>query len=259
MDTTFFWLSKLLWVLVSPDNLFVLLTATCLALMLRGMVKAAKPLLMFLVSTMILISLFPIGEWMLYPLESRFQTNPPLPNKVEGIIVLSGPEDPVASANWNQVELGSAAERDLAFMQLVRRYPNAKAIFTGGSGILTDQTHKGAHVAKQLFAEQGLDVTKILFEDQSRNTAENAKYSYALAQPKPTEKWILITTAWHMPRSVGVFNKLGWAVLPYPVDHYTNPNDLFRVEWDFSGNLDLLNTATKEWVGLVAYYWMGKL
>ena len=90
MDTLFFWLSKILWALVSPDNLLVLSTTICLALMLRGMTTAAKRLLLFVVIMMILISLFPIGEWMLYPFETRYQTNPSLPNQVDGIIVLSG-------------------------------------------------------------------------------------------------------------------------------------------------------------------------
>lgn len=258
MDTLFFYISKLIWLLVSPDSLLLILIILSLVLLYIGKIKQAKTLLTTISLLLILIALLPVGEWLLYPLESRFQTNPNLPEKVDGIIVLSGAEDAELSHIWKQVELGAAAERDLAFLTLTRQYPNAKLIFTGGSGSLTKQEYKGADVAKSLFKQLGFDTKRIIFERESRNTYENAIYSKNLVKPMKNKNWVLITTSWHMPRSVGIFCKAEWPVIPYPVDHQTNKDNLFRIDFDLSGNLNTLKTAIKEWLGLFAYYLSGK-
>jgi len=258
MDILFFWISKLMWIVISPDSLLVILAIVGLALLYIGSYKKAKAFLGIMVFIMVMIAIFPAGEWLLSPLEMRFATNPELPDKVDGVIVLSGAEDPYSSAMWNQVELGGAAERDFAFMRFIRQYPDARHVFTGGNGSLKNQQYKAAHVAQRLFAGLGFDTSKIIFEENSKNTFENVKFSKNLVKPKPNETWILITTSWHMPRSVGIFEKFEWPVIAYPVDHYTDPQNLFRVSWNFSKNLSFLKMAIKEWVGLVAYYFTGK-
>lgn len=258
MDTLFFYISKLIWLLVSPDSLLLILLILSLVLLYIGKIKQAKTLLATISLLLLLIALFPVGEWLLYPLESRFQTNPNLPEKVDGIIVLSGAEDAELSHIWKQVELGAAAERDLTFLTLAQQHPNAKLVFTGGSGSLTRQEYKGADVAEKLFKQLSFDTTKIIFERKSRNTYENVIYSKDLVKPIKNENWILITTGWHMPRSVGIFCKADWPVIPYPVDHQTNKDNLFRIDFDLSNNLYVLKTAIKEWLGLFAYYLSGK-
>ncbi len=258
MDILFFWISKLIWIVISPDSLLVLLALVGVILLYIGSYKKAKAFLGIMVFIMVMIAIFPAGEWLLSPLEMRFATNPELPDKVDGVIVLAGAEDPYRSAMWNQVELGDAAERDFAFMRFIRQYPDARHVFTGGSGSLKNQQYRAAHVAKKLFSELGFDTSKIIFEENSKNTFENVKFSKNLVKPKPNETWVLITTSWHMPRSVGIFEKFEWPVIAFPVDHATRPNNLFRVSWDFSGNLYNLKIAVKEWVGLAAYYFTGK-
>ena len=258
MDTLFFWVSKLVWLIISPDSLLVILSVAGFALLYKGIYKAAKAVLGFVVFVMLAIALFPVGEWLLYPLESRFEANPKLPEKVDGVIVLSGAESAYRSSLWHQVELGDAAERDFVFMRLMKAYPDAEHVFTGGTGSMTRQQYKAADVARKLFEELGFDTTKITFETASKNTYENAKYTGELVKPESSEKWILVTTAYHMPRSVGIFEKSGWPVIAYPVDHYTHPDNLLRIHIDFSGNLNVLKHAVKEWVGLTAYYLTGK-
>lgn len=258
MDTLFFYISKLTWLLVSPDSLLLVLIILSLVLLNVGKTKLAKFILSTASGFLIIIAFFPVGEWLLYPLESRFQTEPSLPDKVDGIIVLSGAENAELSHTWNQVELNAAVERDLTFIILGKQYPNAKHIFTGGSGSLTKQEYKGADVAKQLFEKLSFDTTKIIFERKSRNTYENIIYSKDLVKPKKNENWVLITTGWHMPRSVGIFCKAEWPVIPYPVDHQSNKENLFRIDFDLANNLHELKTAIKEWLGLFAYYISGK-
>lgn len=232
--------------------------AVSFVLLLKGVHRAAKWLLGCTTVIMLLIALFPVGDWMLSPLETRFETNPELPEKLDGIIVLSGGEACVLSELWDQVELWQAAERSLGFMALARKYPQARLVFTGGTGSLLSQEYKAADVAKRLYEEQGMDVSKIHFERNARNTYENAIFTRKEINPLPGETWVLITTAWHMPRSVGIFCKAGWPVIPYPVDHWTEPGNLVRIDFNFSGHLKTLTAAFKEWVGLVVYYLTGK-
>ena len=258
MDTLFFYISKLIWLLISPGSLLLILMLVSLILLYLGKQKLAKTLLTITTGLLLFISFVPIGEWLLYPLESRFQTNPTLPEKVDGIIVLSGAEDTEGSHLWNQVELGEAAERNLTFMSLARKYPKAKLVFTGGTGSLSKQEYKAADVAKILFQQQGLDVNKIIFERESRNTYENAIFSKKIIKPRQNKNWVLITTSWHMPRSVGIFCKAEWPIIPYPVDHSTKKGNLVRIDFDVLRNLNSLQIAIKEWLGLFAYYLSGK-
>jgi len=258
MDTLFFFVSKLIWLIISPDSLLLILILSAFVFLFIGKQKIAKSLLAVTSGLLFVIAFFPIGEWLLYPLESHFQTNPTLPKKIDGVIVLSGAERPKLSNIWEQIEVGDAAERDLSFLTFARKYPEAKLVFTGGTGSLNQQEYKAADVAKQLFKQQGLDVSKILFERKSRNTYENIIFSKKLVNPIINEKWILITTGWHMPRSVGIFCKAGWPVIPYPVDHQTNKENLFRIDFNLLSNMSSLKTALKEWLGLFAYYLTGK-
>ncbi len=244
--------------MIGPENLFLFLLLITWILLWRGAYRPAKLLLGFVIIVLMVVALFPIGEWLLYPLETRFPVNPALPEKIDGIIVLSGSEDAILSSLWNQVELGDGAERDIAFLELARRYPSAKLVFTGGSGSLMHQEYKAADVAHRLFDKLGLDLSRVTFERNSRNTFENAVLSKELVRPNPGQKWILITSAWHMPRSVGIFCKAGWPVIPYPVDHWTMPGKLLRIEVELSGHLRGLAAGVKEWVGLIAYYFSGK-
>ena len=258
MDTAFFWLSKGVWTLIAPDSLLVLLLLLVWILLARGAIVWAKRLLGIVVSVLVVLSFLPVGEWLLYPLESRFATNPALPANVTGVIVLGGAEDALRSSVWQQAETNESAERFLASLSLARRFPQAKLLFTSGSGSVLDQAHKGASVAQLIYAENGLDPSRLVFESQSRNTTENAVLSKALVKPASGEVWILVTSAFHMPRSVGIFCRIGWPVIPFPVDHQSLPGHMIRADASLIGNLQKISTAVHEWLGLLAYYLTGK-
>lgn len=258
MESIFFLLSKLAWSVIAPDSLVLILVIFTWAMLWRGKIRVVKWGLGFLSVFLVIVALFPVGQWLLYPLETRFQTNPELPKRLHGIIVLSGAAISPLSAYWKQVELGDGAERELAFLELAKRYPDAKLVFTGGSGNVVNQDYRDADVAKTLFEQQGLDVSRVIFERSSRNTFENAVLSKELVKPRSGEKWLLITSAFHMPRSVGIFCKAGWPIIPYPVDHRTSPDNIFKIEAGLADHLAGLMTGMKEWVGLLAYYVTGK-
>jgi len=258
MEPMFFWISKLAWMMIAPDNLLLFLLLIAWILLRRGAYRPATWLLGCVTIVLMSVALFPVGEWLLYPLEIRFPANPKLPDRVDGIIVLSGSENAVLSNLWHQVELRDSAEREIAFLELAGRYPKAKLVFTGGSGSMIHQDDKAADVAEKLFDKLGFDSSRVTFERNSRNTFENAMLSKELVRPHPGQTWILVTTAWHMPRSVGIFCKAGWPVIPYPVDHWTKPGKLLRIDLDLSGHLRDLVIGAREWVGLLAYYVSGK-
>jgi len=199
MESLFFWTSKLAWMMIAPDNLILFLLLIAWILLWRGAYRPATWLLGTVTTVLMLVALFPVGEWLLYPLETRFAANPKLPDRIDGIIVLSGTEDAVRSSLWQQVELHDSAEREMAFLELARRYPNARLVFTGGSGSMVHQDDKAADVARKLFDNLGLDLSRVTFERNSRNTYENAVMSRELVRPDSAQTWVLITTAWHLP------------------------------------------------------------
>jgi len=258
MDSLFFWLSKLTWLIISPDSALIILFAVGLLCLLRSKLGLAKTIFSILFILFLTIGLFPVGEWLLYPLEKKYSHNPQLEH-VDGIIVLGGAEDAIRTELWKQPVVGNAAERFFVSIHLARKFPEAKLIYTSGSSSMVEQGLKGADAAKQLYTQQGLDISKIIFERESRNTWENAILSHKLAQPKEGEPWVLITTAWHMFRSMGVFRKVGWSVVPYPVDFVSRYDKLFRLDWNFTGHLNNLRYGVKEWIGIAAYTFTGKI
>jgi len=204
------------------------------------------------------ITLFPIGDLMISPLENRFKTNPDLPSSVEGIIILAGSIDPVLSHLWNQTEIHDEIERDLAFLSLAKKYPDALLVYTGGTSSFTHTDIKSADIAKIFFEDLGFNTSHIIFEKNSRNTYENAVNSMNMINPSVNLPWILITSAYHMPRAVGIFCKMRWHIIPYPVDHKTRRGELFRFEVSLLGHLNDLELAIHEWLGLIVYYITGK-
>ena len=258
MDTAFFFASKIVWALISPDSLIVILGVGAWIALRFGWVRLSRHLLSACAFLLLVISCLPVGEWLLAPLENRFAANAALPTQVEGIVVLGGFLDPGMSNAWNQAELGSAADRLTAFQYLARLYPDAQLVFTGGSGRVTQQEFKEADSAQFLMEQLGMTSRPIVFESESRNTSENAIHSKQLVTPTTGANWILVTSAFHMPRAVSVFCKQDWPVYPYPVDHYSLQGNLLRLNFEFSVNLSILRNAMREWVGLFAYRVTGR-
>jgi len=258
MDTVFFIASKVIWALISPDSLIAILAIGAWISLMLGWQKLSRRLLSLCALLVVLIAFLPLGEWIISPLENRFAANTALPQEVHGIVVLSGAIKPYESDHWNQVELDNGAERLTSFVYLANLYPNAQLVFTGGNGELAEQEYKAADFAGYLFDQLGLTQRAIIFERESRNTFENAVNSKELVAPNPDEQWILVTSAYHMPRSVGIFCQQDWNVIPYAVDHYSKRGDLYRVDFSFSNNLGILRIAVREWVGLIAYRITGR-
>ena len=172
------------------------------------------------------LSVVPLGDLLLQPIERTYAAQPPL-DRVDGIVVLGGGEDARASAYWDQMQLNEGGERYTAVLALARRFQQARILFTGGSGALSDLAGivtSEADMAERFFLDQGIAPWRLLLEGQSRNTAENARLSLALAAPGPGETWVLVTSAFQMPRAMRSFNAAGWTgLVPGPVDYGVRP------------------------------------
>jgi len=243
--------SKIFWWIANPGNLLLLaLVFTWLSLMFRW--RRIAGLLSFLTAaTALIIAFAPAREWVLRPLEYRFPP-PTLPERIDGVIVLGGAINSDLSARTGELQVSDSAERLLSFMELGLRYPKAKLVFSGGSPNVMDDSAREADYAQALYTKLGFDVSRILFERDSRNTVENARFSKLLAAPSAEEKWLLVTSAYHMPRAVGVFRAIDWAVIPYPVDYGV----ALESPYEPAGLLDGLNGVQwgiREWLGLIYY------
>ena len=261
MDTFFFYSSKIVWQVISPDLILVLLLVSGLVLLWCKAYAKAKTLLSMGIGFILFITILPIGDWIYLPLEKRFppQESHSLDHHpIDGIIMLGGAEALLSSKRWHRFGLNDASERYIEFIHLIQTYPQATRLFSGGSHIKYNDEAVNYWVAKQIFSRLNIDTRQILFENQSRNTYENSMFSHQMVKPSPGERWILVTSAAHMPRAVGVFRKAGWDVIPYPVDYKTIVKDSLRVNLNFSGNLARFTLAAKEWTGLLAYYLTGK-
>ena len=252
-----FFLSKTLWFIAQPSNLLLLLACIGAGLSLTRRARLGKMLLGSVLGLFLMIAALPLGNWMLYPLEARF----PIPEdlgRVDGIRVMSGAFSAKNSAWRGAPMLNQYAQRFTKFMELARRYPGAKLVFSGGAVFPLHSNVTEADIGRWFFAEQGLDTGRIMFENESRNTHENIVFSKRLAQPQPDERWVLVTSAAHLPRAMGLMRKNGWHATPYPAGYATLPFPEPLTGPDFGGRLERLDDAVKEWTGLVAYYWLGR-
>jgi len=209
-------------------------------------------LLLFFI--LLLIFLNNLSRWGVIFLENRFSVPQTLPQNVEGIILLGGSFNNSISTQRKQVAYNHFAGRIPAFVALAHQYPNAKLVFTG-AGVHLGGAQTESAIARKLFVDLGLDDKRLIYENRSKNTYENALFTWKKLQPKNEKTWILVTSALHMPRAVGHFTKMGWKIIPYPCDYHTSG----KYGWSFWPPLSVgllhLSLFTHEIMG-IAYGFM---
>jgi uncharacterized SAM-binding protein YcdF (DUF218 family) len=247
--------SKLFEVVADPGNFLVLLLAVGALLARRGRHRG-RFLVGLATIAMVVVTVFPVGGWALVPLENRFPKTE-LPAKIEGVVLLGGAVRLAVTRAHGETALNGMATRITETMALSYRYPNVPVVISGGDpDVFTRGGINEAEATRRLLVSMGLDPRRIVLDDRSRNTYENAVDSKAVAKPAPGETWVLVTSANHMPRAVGCFRAVGWQVVPDPVDYETSGA---IVSIDFASNLYTLMLAEHEWLGLVAYRLLGRI
>jgi uncharacterized SAM-binding protein YcdF (DUF218 family) len=255
----FFILSKTLGFFAVPSNVLISIGLIGLVLLCTRFRQLASWLIVTSLVLIAFVGFSPLGRILILPLEQRF---PPLDASrgppPDGIVVLGGAISPYLSMARGVVTLNDAAERITVASELARRYPNARVVFSGGTGSLLGGPVEAPFAVKE-FEALGVAHDRITAEEQSRNTIENAVFSRLVAQPKPGERWLLVTSAVHMPRAIAAFRAAGFPVEACPVNWRTRgPIDATEPFGSFTAGLEMTDAAAHEWIGLIAYRLAGK-
>lgn len=249
----FFSASKVIFFLITPSNLFILAALLGGLLLATRRRRIAAGLVLFGAVGLLLGGLSPLPVLVMAPLEDRFPQWREGDAPPAGIILLGGGVETGLSAARRQFVGNNADERQTYMADLARRFPEARLVFTGGNAALSGTGISEADVISRYADTLGLPRSRLILENRSRNTQENAAFTAALVQPKPGERWLLVTSAWHMPRTVGCFRQAGFTVEAYPVDYRTAGWTALRFGGFASEGLLILDLAVKEWIGLAAY------
>lgn len=254
MQDVIFALSKLAAPLLDPQALILVVTAIGAILLFSARRQRLGRVLVSAAAVAgLTLWVVPLGSWWLHALETTFP-QPELPGHIDGIVVLGGDVDTGLVKRVGSFASGEGGmPRLTATAALARRHPNARIVFTGGSGALFAPEDRDADAARPLLETLGVPAERITFEDRSRNTFENAVESFRLVQPKPGETWLLVTSAFHMPRSVGCFRRAGWRVVPFPVDQRADPTETLSLNRSPGRRLSEFGRAVKETIGLAVY------
>ena len=255
----FFILAKTLGFFALPSNFVMAIGLVGLVLLCTRLRRLASWLVVTSLVLIAFVGYSPLGNILILPLEQRFPPWDSSQDTPDGIVVLGGAIVPDISNARGAVALNEEAERITATAELARRYPNARIIFSGGSGSLRFDAPAEAPIAVKELEALGVAHDRITADEQSRNTIENAVFSRLIAQPKPGERWLLVTSAFHMPRAIAAFRAAGFPVEAYPVDWRTRgPIDATQPFASLTTGLSITDYATHEWVGLLAYRLTGR-
>ena len=252
-----FYLSKFLWLIFNPFNVLIIIIIIGYLSNLFNLKFLSKFFYICALFIFFISAVIPIGPYLKYLLEKNYHSQNYLPETIDGILILSGATNPYLTKEHNQISLNGSVERLTESISLIKKYPTAKIIFSGGTGSLKYIDLDHASVAKNFFSNMGIDSNKIYYERKSRNTYENILFSKKIANPKKNEKWLLVTSAYHLKRSLGVSEKLEWIFIPYAVDFEKSKKFLWKPSFDLLSNLSQFQQATHEWIGLFAYYLLG--
>jgi uncharacterized SAM-binding protein YcdF (DUF218 family) len=255
----FFLLSKTLGFFALPSNFVISVAIVGVVLLFTRFARIGRWVLVASFATLLLTGFSPLGNLLIYALESRFEPWDPARGPPDGIVILGGAIDPELSSFHGETALNDNAERLTSVAEIARRYPAARIVYSGGSGTLFATSPIEADYVPHLLESFGIARDRIVLENRSRNTAENAAFSKQLIQPKPGERWLLVTSGYHMPRAIGCFRKIGFPVEAYPVDWRVE--DIGRIVFSinaFSAGLAATDLAMHEWAGLLVYWLTGR-
>jgi uncharacterized SAM-binding protein YcdF (DUF218 family) len=242
---------------LQPGNLLMLWLLAGIFLFVLSHGRRGKALVAVSAVGFLLLAVAPIGPAMLLALEQRFPRPAALPERIDGIIVLGGAVDPAISRTYGETAFNGSVARVLAGIALARRHPEAKLVLAGGEGAFIPVGFAESRATRSFVVEEGIAPTRVVLEERSRSTHENAVYAREMIRPAPDAVWVLVTSAYHMPRAFAAFEAAGWPVIPYPVDYKVDPVTGLRPNFSVLDGLGSSTLAGKEWVGLAAYRLMG--
>jgi uncharacterized SAM-binding protein YcdF (DUF218 family) len=252
----FFYVAKIGWFFAQPSVALAALLCLGALLLFTRLAWLGAPIVLGCAALLLIVGLSPLGNAVILPLEDRFpRTELDDGESPAGIVVLGGAEDVLVGRARNTSSLNEAADRIVEAVALARRFPDAPILFTGGEAGIVREAGNEAVGASRIFERLGVPPDRLLLEDKARDTYENAVLSGRIMSASGREgRWLLVTSAYHMPRAMGCFRKAGVTVYPWPVDYRTRgPQDLTRGFDKVSEGLRRMDIATREWMGLLFY------
>lgn len=256
----FYYLSKVFWLVAEPVNLVAILLAIGLLALLVGWRRTGATLATAALAMLLIATWTTFGALLLRPLEDRFARPDPAPAEIAGIILLGGGFEGAVNLARGGYELNDSGDRVVETAVLARRYPEARVVVSGGNGSLLLTGEGDADSAPRLLVALGVAPERLVLENRSRNTLENAAFSRDLLAPAPGQTWLLVTSAFHMPRSMALFRQAGFDVLAWPADYKTIGTEKPGPTQD--NQLDSLRNTSlgiREWIGLLAYWVSGRI
>jgi uncharacterized SAM-binding protein YcdF (DUF218 family) len=255
-----FYLSKILNFFINP--LYILSIIILIQLFIIFFIESKKLSIFFSKIFLILFLFFgysPLSNFLLSKIEDYIQPSKYPIQQLTGVIVLGGSfEKGSESKERNEVFLNSSAERLTKALEIYKKNPRVLILFSGFSNAIKPQGWSESDMAKKFFLDQGIKIDNLIFENQSRNTFENIKFSKdIIANYKGT--WGLITSASHMPRSFFAFKKQGLILEPVSVDYKTGTSRIFWINFDISSGLIDWNIIFRELIGIVYYKFTNKI
>ncbi len=247
----FFVISKLLWMLAAPSHWLGVLVLACALCLVLGRVRPARVLALAAAVLLLVAGVVPVSSYIIRGLENQYP-RPAWPAHVDGILILGAGYNTAVLRTRHAPASNSAAYRLTEAYAAALHYPNARVVFSGGSGALGGTDWSEAESARYVLIQMGLDPKRLILESRSRNTDENIRFSRELVKPRAGETWLLVTSAVHMPRSIAIARKNAWPMVAWPSDYITGP-EIGGADFNIGANLAMTDFAVHEAVGVLAY------
>ncbi len=253
------YITRIFWLLIQPLSLVALLLVVGLALSWLKRRWPARLAVGLAALLLILCSFTSFGYLLITPLENRF-VRPPEPERIDGIVVLGGAMDSEINGIRGGWELNRSGDRFVETLRLALRHPEARIVIAAGPGALTPDQEPEALAAQRFFLDFGVAPDRLILDQRSRNTEENAQFARELAGETSAQTWLLVTSAFHMPRSAGLFRRANFAVVPWPADYLASGVEGVSLRLDQPAeNISVATMALREWTALVGYYLTGRI
>jgi len=251
--------TRILWMVAQPISMVALLMVLGLVLLWAKRRRLAAAAIILATALLALFSFTTFAYVLVAPLENRFE-RPTEPEHIDGIVVLGGAMDSDVNTARTSWELKRSGDRFVEALRLALRHPEARILIAGSGSTIVPGLDSEAAAGARFFRAFGIAEERLLLENESRNTEENAVNARAVANPKSGETWLLVTSAFHMPRSVGLFRRADFPVVPWPTDYMASGNERPGLKFhEASENLAISNVALREWIGLFGYYLTGRI
>jgi len=253
-----FYLSKLSFILVQPLYWVLLLLVVALVFsFVKPQLVVVRNLIASAVVLLILIGWTPLSNAAVRSIEDVYRPPEGDLSGFAGMIVLGGAFSRNDGRGLSQIALGCSGERVVVPVPIMNQYPRMRLLFTGGDGALLPKGQPEAADARRYFDRMGIDASRLIYEDASRNTFENSEMSALLPGVDTKAPWLLVTSASHMPRAMATFAHTGWNVTAYPVD-YTSAVGVSLFSYSLSAGAEAWQVALREFVGLFVYRVTGR-